>query len=572
MANFPTFNPLHPGTTSQLSEGNTVFKHIDNADGTTGKTNGFCFPPTGKYYIEITQLNALNSQIYGLNSDGGNLAYYSSPEYSAGNATSGFDFDYRSANSNMPSVSIGSPAAGDIIQILVDCDNGRFKFGRNDTFEMFGRTPPSDTKYGTDDNLTWFPMDPTGETRGSISLNGKYSLKIEENLHIAVNDGGSGSLLQCRINFGQLPFRYTPPSGFVALSTENLAEPPISNLAAQKPEDYFNVVTWTGDGSNENVTGVGFQPDLVWGKSRSNGIGHMIYDSVRGAGKMLASNATGAEITNSPYGYLSSFDSDGHTWTVGSSDGSYGTYPSATYVAWCWKAGGTAVENTDGSITSQVSVNTESGFSIVSYTGTGSAATVGHGLNTAPSLIIVKPRSETANWVIYHSSVGATKYLLLNTTAAEDTASTVWNNTAPTSSVFSLGTNTNVNGNTTQEIAYCWAEVEGYSSIGSYVGNGSSDGTFVYTGFRPAFVMLKPTTNGDNWIIQDGIREPYNPSSKRLFPNLSNAEVDNPSAYSIDFLSNGFKPVVSHSSTNQSGEVYIYMAFAESPFKYSSAR
>jgi hypothetical protein len=566
MANFATFNPLHPGTTSQLSEGNTVFKHIDNADGTTGKTNGFCFPSTGKYYIEITQLNAGNSQIYGLMSDVSNLAYYRSPEYSCGNATTGFDFDYRTGNSNMPSVSIGSSAAGDIMQILVDCDNQRFKFGRNDTFEMFGRTPPSDTKYGTDDNLTWFPMDPTGETRGGISLNGKYSLKLDQNLHIGVNDGGSGSLTQCKINFGQFPWRYDPPSGFVALSTENLVEPAISNLAAEKPEDYFNTVLWTGNGTSTAVTNVGFQPDLLWIKERTSTSTSKILDVIRGVNSHIQSSENSG--ANGNINLLTSFDSDG--FTVGTDGGS--NESGQDYVAWCWKAGGTAVENTDGSITSQVSANTKSGFSIVSYTGTNAAATVGHGLGVKPQMIFAKNTSDSTNWRVYSEEIGAANRLQLNDTSVSASSSSTWNNTEPTSTVFSVANSTETNGSGDAMIAYCFHSVEGFSKFGSYTGNGSTDGPFIFTGFRPKWVMFKRISgNPESWFMMDTVRTPYNaPSNAWLLADTSAAEPTS-NTRAIDFLSNGIKLRQASGYFNDP-QTYIYMAFADSPFKYSSAR
>jgi hypothetical protein len=242
-----------------------------------------------------------------------------------------------------------------------------------------------------------------------------------------------------------------------------------------------------------------------------------------------------------------------------------------TYVAWQWKANGAGSSNTAGSITSTVSANTTSGFSIVTYTGTGANATVGHGLGVAPSMIFIKCRNAGANWLVYHISLGNTKGVVLNATQAESTDSTYWNNTSPTSTVFSLGSGGAANGNTNTHVAYCFAPVAGYSAFGSYTGNGSADGPFIYTGFKPNFVMVKQTnTSGNSWWMFDGVRSPTNAVYNRLVANLSDAEYSNSSTF--DFLSNGFKLRFSDTAWNGSGSTYIYAAFAESPFKYSLAR
>jgi len=335
-----------------------------------------------------------------------------------------------------------------------------------------------------------------------------------------------------------------------------------------KPSEYFNTITWTADGTSpRSFTGVGFQPDLVWGKRRSVAADHNLYDVVRGAGsdKALMSNATSEEgNASASFGYLSSLDSDGFTTTTGSTNNNYWNNGTDTYVAWNWLAGGTSSENTDGSITSQVSANTTSGFSIVSYTGTGANATVGHGLGSAPKMVIIKNRDDgTKSWVVGHQSIGFTKYLVLETTNAEATNSTIFQDTNPTSTVFSLGTNTAVNQSSASTIAYCFAEKKGFSKFGSYVGNGSADGTFVYTGFKPAWLMIKRTDAISLWTMKDNKRNTYNPQDSELAANTSDAE-NTPSA-ALDFYSNGFKLKGNFGNINISGSPYIYMCFAENP-------
>jgi hypothetical protein len=333
-----------------------------------------------------------------------------------------------------------------------------------------------------------------------------------------------------------------------------------------KPSDYFNTVLYTGTGSENSKTGIGFQPDWVWIKSRSDAYEHKTYDSIRGATKEFKTNNTNAEGTDAQG--LKSFDSDG--FTLGTTLGVNGS--SKTYASWNWLASNTTSSNTDGDITSTVSANTTSGFSIVSYTGTGSNATVGHGLGVTPSMMIVKNRTTVTNWHVYHKAIGATKYLHLNLTNAEGTASSVWNDTAPTSSVFSIGTGDGTNKSGDNIIAYCFAEKTGYSKFGSYTGNGNADGTFIYTGFKPAFVLTKSSSNSGasyNWQMWDNKRNTYNAVDTQLRPNTS--ESDNPDvSYSMDFVSNGFKFRTTDATGNTSGTSYIYMAFAENPFVTST--
>ena len=324
---------------------------------------------------------------------------------------------------------------------------------------------------------------------------------------------------------------------------------------------------YTGTGAAQTISnavnGVSFQPDFVWAKSRSSAESHRLEDSVRGATQALYSNLTNAEATEAQS--ITAFGSTGFTLGTGTPNTS-----AVTYVGWQWKAGGTAVSNTAGSITSSVSANTTAGFSVVTYTGVGGTSTVGHGLGVAPSMVIVMPRSFVSDKYVYHASLGAANYVSINLTTAS-ASTTLWNSTSPTSTVFTVNGN-GANQNTSTFVAYCFAEVAGYSAMGSYTGNGSADGPFVFTNFQPRFVMRKKTSGVARWIVEDSAREPSNVANSGLFPNFANAEEVSTANWGIDFLSNGFKIRSTDTESNESGGTYIYMAFASNPLKYSNAR
>ena len=328
-----------------------------------------------------------------------------------------------------------------------------------------------------------------------------------------------------------------------------------------KPNLHFNTLLRTGNysggGGTTAITGVGFAPGLMWEKKRNGTSIHSWLDQVRGNGKQLQSETTGAETTTSQY---ASIDSDG--FTVNNS-ADYGT--SSNLVSWHWKANGAGSSNSDGSTTATVSANTTAGFSIVSWTGTGSATTLGHGLGTTPQVILVKNRSEVYGWQMYHPGLGGNnKYISINSSDAVATDTASWNNTAPTSSVFSVGASDANNKNTNNIIAYCYAEKKGYSKFGSYIGNGNANGRFVYTGFKPAFVLIKNITDaGELWEMFDNKRIGYNPKNHRLYASTNDAE--DTSAERLDLLSNGFKIRTTGSHVNESGDTMIYMAFAENP-------
>jgi len=372
--------------------------------------------------------------------------------------------------------------------------------------------------------------------------------------YVAGDGGGSVTA-----NFGQRPFAYTAPSGFKALCTANLPAPVVT-----KPSEYMDVVLYTGNGSTQTISGLGFSPDLVWIKSRNDTYAHRLLDTVRGATKILYSNGTDAEDTDASS--LTAFDSNG--FTLGSTAGINGS--SVSFAAWAWDAGTTTVTNTQGSITSQVRANASAGFSIIGWTGTGVNASIGHGLGVAPKMVITKSRTDSGTpWVVDLIGVLPTSpsYLLLNSTQAANAGGST-----ATSSVVNILEFNDRNGNGKAMIMYAFASVAGYSAFGSYTGNGSADGPFQWCGFRPRWLMIKcasGSTEG-NWIIYDALRGSYNLNSKKLAANLSSAENDasylGDDTVGIDFLSNGFKIRVAGINHNISSGTYVYAAFAESPF------
>lgn len=371
------------------------------------------------------------------------------------------------------------------------------------------------------------------------------------------------------LNAGQRPFTYTLPSGFVALNAFSMTTPAIVNGAA-----YMAATTYTGNGATQTITntvnGVSFQPDFVWLKVRSTALASSIYDSLRGATLDLTSNTGAAESTQSTG--LTAFNSTG--FTLGGLSKNNGN--TSTFIGWQWYInGGSSSSNTNGSITSTVSAGATQGFSIVTYTGTGTAGTVGHGLGVAPSIVMVKARSAATSWFIYDNTVATpqSQYLQLNSGNAQATIANFWN-TAATSSVFGIGTSANINGNAVTFVAYCFSAVAGFSSIGRYTGNGLADGPFIYLGFKPRFILVKSTsTAAENWDMFDTSRSNINVGSNMLLANSTIAEY---SGTYFDALSNGFKirndGTFSPGGFNTTSSTYLYMAFAENPFKYSLAR
>ena len=340
----------------------------------------------------------------------------------------------------------------------------------------------------------------------------------------------------------------------------------IGATSSTRADDYFNPLLYTGNGvSGRTLTGVGFQPDLVWIKARNQAYSNQVTDVVRGPSKSLITNATAAEETNRSVGYVSALASDGFTVTTGVTNINEVNENTTTYVAWNWKANGAGVANTAGTLPSTVSANTTNGVSIVTYTSQSSGSgTIGHGLGVAPAMIINKPLTGSIGWSVYHESLGNLGALVLNTNAALTNNATYWNSTSPTTTVFSQGSAFAGLGTM---VAYCFANVSGFSSLGSFTSNGAADNAFVYTGFAPRFIMLKVAAVGltGNWIIFDTARNPTNIVGFEIYPNSNAAEVNSPD---LDILSNGFKL----RNAGFSSGTYIYAAFAQFPFKYSRAR
>ena len=531
--NFCTLNPLSNAMGGTLSEGNLQIvssgsdKHCFSTFGLT----------SGKWYFEVKDISqggqfkvfALTDADHNVTTPGTNQCHiiFSTGETS----TSG------TANSNA-----GAMTTGDILAVAINLDDGEVYFTKNgniDTGLTAQATGISISGRKRDFRISAFESSGTPSTAGFNFGNPSFSISSGNS-----DENGYGN------------FEYEPPTGYLALCTNNLP-----NVTIADPTEYFNTVLWNGNSSTQSITGVGFQPDFVWLKSRTNTASHRLNDSSRGVNKQLASNATDAESEFTTM--LTSFDSDG--FTLGDNVGINGT--GYTNVGWSWKANaGSTSSNTDGTITSTVQANTTSGFSIVTYTGTGSNATIGHGLGKAPSFLVTKARNTaTYAWVAWHNALTGDESIELQSADAKATNSTSWNSTVPTSSVFSVGTRLGTNASGTTYVAYCFAEIEGYSKFGSYTGNGSTNGPFVYTGFRPAFVIYKNSSSVTDWRMFDNKRNSFNVIDGRLFPNTSDAE--NTVQDTVDFLSNGFKLRATNSGDNGSGNTFIYMAFAEAPFK-----
>jgi len=555
--NFPILNPLD-------SEGNAPSD--GNLRGGTAGTSGWRhtrstvpLPSTGKWYWEYkvpdASADGSNGWITGLAYSNFGLTQDINSD-STGLYGRQTDSKYNnSSGSPVTNSHFTSPSNNDILQFAYDADSQTLFAGRNNTWELSAN--PS-----TGANPNW-----TGVASGGFPMVGSY-----------------GSSRYVIINFGQQPFSYTPPTGYASLSGHNRA---FTNAAAVvKPQKHFDTLIWDGNSTQDrNITGLEFKPDMVWIKSRSHatyggGLSyhHLIWDVLRGVGSNTIGASSRKELTVNQnyeegrganytdyYGHVSSFNKDGFQLDhVSGEPPFYTNQTGRTYVAWCWRAGGAAVSNSDGSITSQVSVNQEAGFSVLTYTGTGSNATVGHGLGKAPKWVLVKRRNDIGNWAVYHEPSYSSGQVQLDTNVAP--SNEPWWNGQATSSVINLKTSATVNGNTSTYVAYCWAEIPGFSKFGTYTGNGSSDGPFIHLGFRPAWFLQKKFSGSGNWYIFDNKRSGSNVDNDMLVPNETDAEYDGASYPRLDFLANGIKWRDAGSSVhNASGETYIYMAFAERP-------
>jgi hypothetical protein len=529
--NYCTFNPLDKASEVTVVNG--------NLDVTWSDVNGHSIRSTiamksGKWYTEVTvggnSSIGIATQSFNMTSwvgsDANSWAYAPNGQKVTASSYSSFG----TALSN-----------GNIVGIAFDADSGKLWFSLNGTWQASGSP--------------------------STGANPAFTVTTAIDYFLAIGYWTSPTTNVNSFNTGQRPFAYTAPSGFKALCTQNLPTPTIGATTATQANKYFDAVLRNGGGSSGGTysTTVNMANGaLLWDKTRNQASSNYLMDSVRGISKLLSSNGTSGDITDAAW--FTNFGSN--SYTTGATD--WGT--GVTIVDWIWAAGA-GTTNTAGSITSTVGASTTSGFSIVTYTGTGANATVGHGLGVAPSFIIVKRRDDGSSWNCYHISLGASQYIQIDGTGAAATNTGVWNNTAPTSSVFSIGTafgGVNTNGGT--HVAYCFAPIAGYSAFGSYTGNGSTDGPFVYTGFRPAYVLVKRSSSaGTNWQILDTKRSTYNVMADYLYASAANAESYDTSV-GIDSLSNGFKIRGTDGNVNSNGATYIYMAFAESPFKYSIAR
>ena len=539
--NYCTLNPLYGAVSypATFSNGNLTASGSGGVGRYAISTMG---ATSGKWYSEV-EVDSMSTPVLFRIVVGGWSNLYDPLLFSAGEAAPQINSvlymgDGRRRINNSDTTSWGATfTTGDVIGVAYDADTGKVWFAKNNTWQSSGNPAA-----GTNPAATL--------TTGAPFYSGLNPF-----------DSGTGT-----VNFGQLGFTYTPPTGFSALSTANLPTPAIADGSK-----YFQTTLYTGTGStlevnqSENST---FQPDFVWIKKRSGTDRHELEDAVRGASLRLSSDRTDAEDT----GGLTSFDADGFTV-----DGLYGSSGESgfTYAAWQWLAANGTASNTDGSITSTVSANTTAGFSVIGYTGNAtSGATIGHGLGVAPAMVITKSRDNGTgrNWAVYHAALGPTKYLELDNTNLANVGSTRWNNTAPSSTVITLGSQQTTNDSGAAMIAYAFAEVEGFSKFGSYTGNGSLDGPFVWCGFRPSFLMVKRTDVASDWFMLDNQRPGYNVIGGggvgQLPANLTYAESSLSTYAIVDFLSNGFK--VRHDMTygywNASGGTYIFMAFAEHPF------
>jgi len=536
--NYATLNPLQYRTTATLSLGNT--KKDNNGSSSNQNAGSTIAVSSGKWYVEAQATGGAGS----------NFCFVDINEVHTLFTT----------NVNLINTPNNSILWADNIDDLRITDNGSLT---THAAELTAGNPGLNTPIGIvlnldDDEVRLIDANGITSTARSIPSGITWQFAV----------GGSNSDDQ-QVFFREEDWTHTPPDGYKAIAAVNLPEVTITD-----PGEYFNAVAYSGTGTAPlSVSGVGFPPDLVVTKRRDSAGSHAWYDVVRGTQKVLQSNSTAAEVSQT-YG-LSSFDSDGFTYAADNANNPAQNATGGSHISWNWKAGGSGVANTDGTISSTVSVNDDAGFSIVSYTGTGSAATVGHGLSDAPEMIICKNLTDAVAWCAYHSGVAAdpeTDYLVLNGTGAAADDSTLWNDIAPTSSVFSVGSSNNVNGSTDDIIAYCFRSIPGYSKVFSYTGNGSTDGTFVWLGFRPAFVMIKNSSSATNWKIFDSAREPDNLVGAYLEPNTAAAEANlgGGNTTDLDFLSNGFKLRGNASTINNTGSNHIGIAFAENPFGASN--
>ena len=555
--NFATLNSV----SGNESSGQFTFSDGNLTASTTGSNKSFTCNvgmSTGKWYWEYSPNIIIGFHDIGISSLTNPPDGFDDGATSASWRTS--TGQIRQGNTNVQATGL-SASAGDIVQIAFNADTRKMWVGVNGSYYNNGDPAAgTDSTYQTNLTADTYFFSASLHQSGSTD-NHSGIANFGQNPTFSGNVSAASTQRNADSN-GKGEFRYEPPTGFLALCEDNLPTPAIAD-----PGEHFKTVLYTGDGNEgHSITGVGFKPDLVWIKCRSHADNHTISDTVRGPGLALYPDLTNSEHASTIR--IQSFNDDG--FTTGSS-GDTNT-SGRTFCAWCWKAGGPAVENTEGSITSQVSVNQTAGFSIVSYTGTGANATVGHGLDKTPNIVLCKTRPDATNWS-FNGNVagliyGSNKMVLQATDAIIADTNEVMSANATT---FSIGNSTATNGTADAMIAYCWYEVEGFSKFGSYIGNGNADGPFVYCGFKPAWLMVKNTNSSEPWAIYDSSRGSINPNSKGLYADDSAAENDASGRYK-DFVSNGFKIRGTSGEQNSDGSTYFFMAFAESPFQTANAK
>jgi hypothetical protein len=497
-------------------------------------------PTSGKWYFEATAIAQPSS---------GAISVGLLDEANAISSTSNLTIGSYRSNGNIYNIATTAQTSGatyvanDVIGIAIDADAGTVKFYKNGAGQ--GATPSFSFTAG----IALYPYIAGDNISGAKSWS---------------------------MNFGQRPFAYTAPSGFKALCTQNLPTPAIGATSTTLAGKNFDATLYTGNGSTQSITNASsFQPDFVWIKKRNAADGHDFFDAVRGTGKLLQSNSTSAESGNTG-DLLSAFNSNGFTVNTTYAGGTNGSTNNNgdTYVGWQWKGGNGTVSNTSGSITSTVSANPTAGISIVTYTIPSASATIetfGHGLNATPSMVIFKVRNAADEWTVYNRNITTplSNWVTLNTTAAAGGSTSTFSSSSTTFGV--RGTRLLGSGASGNIVAYCFAEVAGFSKFSTYVGNGSTDGPFIYCGFRPKYIMVKRTDSTGDWKIWDATRVPYNVDNLVLWANLSNAE-GSQGSQGVDLLSNGVKMRSNDTIENAANGTYIFMAFAESPFNYSRAR
>ena len=567
--NFCTFTPLktNPSARITYTEGNLQYNCVSGNNHL--RSTSSMSVSSGKWYMEYKFISGYetnnNTVSFGIQTDNAghrdsnNDAVWYQQDNDYQSRTYGNDGSVRKRDASSSTTLISGLEEfdnGDVMGLALDLDNNKMFVSKNGTFFSNGT--------GTQDPVT-----------GANPLFSGTDISDDKNRGWNFTISGYSNQV-VTTDFGQQGFAYTPPKGFKTVSSKNFVP---STPAFRNPKRHFEVLTYTGNSTNNRaITGLGFSPDFVWIKRRSGGNmspfwvsrGITISDS-GGTGNVgpLAPNQDYAQSNTNTDGGFASFDIDGFTLGKGSStsnaDAPYqrNNANSATYVAWCWKAGGaTTVANTDGSITSAVSVNKEAGFSIVTYTGTNGNGTFGHGLGKTPKWIIVKRLDSASNWGVYHDSIGNTKRLLLDTASGSATSSGWWNNTSPTSTTVSVGTDGGHNGSTDDYVAYCWTDVPGFSKFGSYVGNGNNDGEFVNLGFRPAWILIKREAS-ENWVMADFKRNSNDRTSPADSYIVANGDGAESTGIIYDLVQNGVR--FGSSSQNESGSIYYYAAFADSP-------